>query len=167
VPLKVHQIPDPILKKVAAPVSPGDSGLQFLIDRMFELMNRQPHCVGLAAPQVGHSLRVIVVDARRIPDKKGSYHGPLALLNPRIVARSQPKLIREGCLSVPDFTGNVLRDQKVELTGFDRYGQPQHLNAHGFEAVVFQHEVDHVDGKLFLDRVGSLETDVFRRKTYG
>ena len=163
--LKVVQLPDPLLKKSAASVHPSDPGLQTLIDHMLTTMDHYPHCVGLAAPQVGHSLRVIVVNASRV-DKPGSRHGTLALLNPVIVSRSQPKLFREGCMSIPDFTGNVLRDLRVEVAGLDRQGRPRHIHAEGFEAIVFQHEVDHVNGKLFLDRVASLETDVFRRKKY-
>jgi peptide deformylase len=163
--LKVHLLPDPILKKPAVYADPGDPHVQTLINQLFATMLHHNRCVGLAAPQIGKSLRVIVVDASRV-DRPGSHHGRLALLNPVITHRSHPHLLREGCLSVPDYTGNVLRDDRVEVDGFDREGRPVKLSAHGFEAVVFQHEVDHLEGKLFLDRVGSLETDVFRRKNY-
>lgn len=164
--LKVCQLPDPILKKPTQTVHPNDPGLQSLIDRMLATMNHHPRCVGLAAPQVGHSLQVIVVDAARI-DKPGSRHGKLALLNPKIIRRARPRLLREGCLSVPDYTGNVLRDEEVWISGWNREGRTLDIHAQGFEAIVFQHEVDHLEGKLFLDRVASLETDVFRRKNYG
>ncbi len=164
--LKVFQLPDPILKKPAQPVHPQDPGLQTLIDRMFATMQHHPRCVGLAAPQVGHSLQLIVVDASRM-EKPGSHHGKLVMLNPTIVHRARPRLLREGCLSVPDYTGNVLRDEEVWVNGWDREGQTLDIHAYGFEAIVFQHEVDHLEGKLFLDRVASLETDVFRRKSYG
>ena len=163
--LKVLQLPDPLLKKPARPVHFNDPHLQLLIDHMLETMYHHPRCVGLAAPQVGQSLRVITVDASRA-DRPGSRHGRLVLLNPLITRRQEPHLLREGCLSIPDFTGNVLRDDRVDVTGLDRKGQPLKISAKGFEAVVFQHEVDHLDGKLFLDRVASLETDVFRRKQY-
>ena len=164
--LKVHQLPDPVLKKPALSVHPNDPHLESLINSMLATMYHYPRCVGLAAPQVGKSLRVIVVDASRV-DKPGSRHGRLALLNPTIAHRRHPRLLREGCLSIPDYTGNVLRHDRVEVSGLDRKGRPMKISAHGFEAVVFQHEVDHLDGKLFLDRVSSLETDVFRRKNYG
>ncbi len=163
--LKVLQLPDSLLKKPAASVDPQAPHLQTLIDHMLETMYHHPHCVGLAAPQIGMSLRVIVVDASRV-DKPGSRHGRLALLNPVIAQRSEPRLLREGCLSVPDYTGNVLRDDRVEVSALDRHGKRVDIKAYGFEAVVFQHEVDHLDGKLFLDRVASLSTDVFRRKKY-
>jgi peptide deformylase len=164
--LKVIHLPDPVLKTSAEPADPRDPRIQTLIDQMLQTMNHHPRCVGLAAPQVGRSVRVIVMDASRV-DKPGSRHGTLALLNPVIVSRGEPRLLREGCLSIPDYTGNVLRDQKVEVEALDREGQRRFFSAHGFEAVVFQHEVDHLDGKLFLDRVASLATDVFRRKQYG
>lgn len=133
---------------------------------MVETMNHHPRCVGLAAPQVGRSWRLIVMDASRV-DKPGSRHGLVILLNPRIVRRAGQRLVREGCLSIPDYTGNILRAEAVDLHGSDPDGRSMYLSAHGFEAIVFQHEIDHLDGKLFLDRVGSLETDVFRRKKYG
>ena len=164
--LRVLQLPDPVLKKPAFSADPEDPALQTLIDRMFATLDHHPRCVGLAAPQVGTSLRVIVLDASRV-DKPGSRHGRLAMLNPSIVHRSHPRLLREECLSVPDYTGNVLREDRVEVVGLDRNGGTLRISAHGFEAVVFQHEIDHLDGKLFLDRVSSLETDVFRRKSYG
>src|SRR5262249_39402321 len=115
--------------------------------------------------QVGKPWRVQVIDASRV-DKEGSRHGCVILLNPYIVRQESPRLLREGCLSIPDFTGNVLRATVVEGRGKDRNGHPVAIKAHGFEAVVFQHEMDHLDGRLFLDRVSSLETDVFRRKKY-
>jgi peptide deformylase len=164
--LKVHFLPDPILKKRARPVRPDDRGLNQLIADMWQTLDHHPRCVGLAAPQVGHSLQLIVVDAARV-DRPGSRNGRLALLNPEITARRKPRLLREGCLSVPDYTGNVLRDDEVEVRALTPEGEPVVIAAHGFEAVVFQHEVDHLEGKLFLDRVGSLESDVFRRKNYG
>ena len=132
---------------------------------MVQTMNRHSRCVGLAAPQVGKPWRLSVVDASRL-DKEGSRHGCVILLNPYIVRHEGLRLQREGCLSIPDFTGNVLRATSVEIRGKDRNGRPVEIKANGFEAIVFQHEMDHLDGRLFLDRVGSLETDVFRRKKY-
>ena len=163
--LKVLQAPHPALKTRSQPAQPEDPAVQTLIENMLETMVRHPRCVGLAAPQVGEARRVIVVDAGRV-DKPGSRHGPLVMLNPSIVQRGAPRLSREGCLSIPDYTGNVLRDEEVSVRGFDRGGKLLEIHAQGFEAIVFQHEVDHLDGKQFLDRVASLETDVFRRKKY-
>ena len=164
--LPVVELPDPHLKQASHAVSPNDPGLQKLIDQMLATMMHHPRCVGLAAPQVGKNVRIIVIDAGRV-DKPGSRHGRLALLNPQITREERSRLLREGCLSIPDYTGNVLRYDAVEVRALNRDGREVRYKAHGFEAVVFQHEVDHLDGKLFLDRVGSLETDVFRRKSYG
>jgi len=163
--LDVLQIPNPLLKARAHLVEADTPGLQPFIDDMVETMYHHPRCVGLAATQVGKPWRVIVVDASRV-DKPGTRHGPVILLNPWIVRKEGRALLREGCLSVPDYTGNVLRSVAVEVHGKDRAGNAVEIKADGFEAVVFQHELDHLDGKLFLDCVASLETDVFRRKRY-
>jgi peptide deformylase len=163
--LDVLKIPNPLLKARAHLVEPDTPGLQSFIDSMMETMSHHPRCVGIAAPQVGKPWRVIVVDASRV-DKPGTRNGPVVLLNPFIARREGLRLIREGCLSVPDYTGNVLRSVAVEVLGKDRAGNAVTIKSDGFEAVVFQHEIDHLDGKLFLDRVASLETDVFRRKRY-
>jgi peptide deformylase len=163
--LDVLQIPNPFLKARAHLIEADAQGLQPFIDDMVETMYHHPRCVGLAATQVGKPWRVIVVDASRI-DKPGTRHGRVILLNPWIARQEGRVLLREGCLSVPDYTGNVLRSLAVEVHGKDRAGNVLEIRADGFEAEVFQHELDHLDGNLFLDRVASLETDVFRRKKY-
>ena len=140
-------------------------GLQLFIDDMMETLESHPRCVGLAATQVGKPWRVIVVNASRV-EKKGTRHGRIVMLNPWIVRKQGARLLREGCLSIPDYTGNVVRAEAIEVHGKDRIGRPLQIKADGFEAVVLQHELDHLEGKLFIDRVASLETDVFRRKKY-
>jgi peptide deformylase len=164
--LDVLTLPHPLLKSRSHLVELDTPGLQTFIDDMVETMYRHPRCVGLAASQVGKPWRIIVIDASRV-ESPGTQQGRIILLNPYLVQRRGEKLLREGCLSIPDYTGNVLRATAVEVHGKDRGGQPVEIKAEGFEAVVFQHELDHLDGKLFLDRVSSLETDVFRRKKYG
>jgi peptide deformylase len=163
--LDVLQIPHPHLKARAHLVEADVLGIQTFIDDMMETMYSRPRCVGLAATQVGRPWRLILVDASRV-DKSGSRHGRIIMLNPFIVRRSGQTLLREGCLSIPDYTGNVVRATAIDVQGKDRGGRPIEIRAEGFEAIVFQHELDHLDGKLFLDRVASLETDVFRRKKY-
>jgi peptide deformylase len=163
--LDVLKIPNPLLKARAHLVEADTPGLQGFIDSMVETMDHHPRCVGIAATQLGKPWRVIVVDASRI-DKPGTRHGKVVLLNPWIVRREGRRLLREGCLSVPDYTGNIIRSLAVEVQGKDRSGRPATIKSDGFEAVVFQHEIDHLDGQLFLDQVASLETDVFRRKKY-
>jgi peptide deformylase len=163
--LDVLKIPNPLLKARAHLVEPDTPGLQSFIDSMVETMYRHPRCVGLAANQVGKPWRVIVVDATRV-DQPGTRQGKIVVLNPFIARRQGQRLLREGCLSVPDYTGNILRSVAVEVQGRDRAGNALTVKSDGFEAVVFQHEIDHLDGQLFLDRVASLETDVFRRQKY-
>ena len=162
--LAIRRFPDPILKSPAQPVGHVDARLRRLIDDMIETMRRHPRCVGLAAPQVGSRLRVAVMDASAGP-KAGANHGVLVLVNPELDEPEGELIGREGCLSVPDFTGSVRRAARLRLQALDRDGQPWEWRLEGFEAVVAQHEVDHLDGKLFLDRVAS-NADVFRRKTY-
>ena len=118
--------------------------------------------VALAAPQIGCSVQIIVVDVSRKKGKTG--HGLVVLLNPRIRHQEQKRIIREGCLSVPDYTGNVLRYELAVVEGFSPEGTPVTLTTSGFEALAFQHELDHLNGMLFLDRIQSLDTDLFRRK---
>lgn len=163
--LDVLTVPHPLLKAKAHLVEHSLPGLQAFIDDMVKTMYEQPRCVGIAANQVGKPWRVFVADASRV-DKPGSRHGRLIVLNPFIVQREGVLLQREGCLSVPDFTGNVLRSTAVVVHGKDRAGNVLEIKADGFEAIVLQHEIDHLDGKVFLDCVASLETDVFRRKRY-
>ena len=163
--LSIRRLPDPILKRPTRLVERFDARLGHLLDEMVALMRSQPRCVGLAAPQTGSPLRLAVMDASRHPKAQGS-HGLLVLVNPVLEAREGAVIQREGCLSVPDFTGNVRRAERVRLRALGRDGRPQWLELAGFEAIVAQHEVDHLDGLLFLDRVENAATDVFRRKTY-
>jgi len=121
--------------------------------------------VALAAPQIGELVQIIMVDVAR---KKGELgHGLVVMLNPRVVDQSDERIIREGCLSVPDYTGNVLRYGRTVVEGLTPDGAVRTIIASGFEALAFQHEVDHLSGTLFLDRIQSLSTDLFRRKQTG
>lgn len=153
--------PDPILKGVAEPVSLDDPAVPGLIRDMLDTLEASPG-VALAAPQIGSLLQVIVVDVTRKKGETG--HGLVVLLNPRIVDQHDRHLIREGCLSVPDYTGNVLRYGRTVVEGVTPEGRTRTLIASGLEALAFQHEVDHLNGTLFLDRIQSLSTDLFRRK---
>jgi peptide deformylase len=122
------------------------------------------HSVGVAAPQIGDLRRVAVVDVSRSKLGRDNHHGLLTMVNPEIISRSGQKVMREGCMSVPDYTGNVTRAAEIVVEFRDRDGSERVIRASGFEAVAIQHELDHLDGLLFLDRVSSLKTDVFRRK---
>lgn len=128
-------------------------------------MRHHPRCVGLAAPQVGSPLRIAVMDASAHPKARIS-HGLLVLIDPRVTVVEGAVVQREGCLSIPDLTANVRRGRRICLAALDQTGCPYELWLEEFEAIVAQHEVDHLDGLLFLDRVADLRTDVFPRKTY-
>jgi peptide deformylase len=165
--LPILKFPDPRLKDKSAPVTGVTAEVSAFIDDLRETMRASPGCVGIAAPQVGMASRIIVVDvsAHRRGGQEAN-HGLLVLANPEILAMGGKQLVREGCMSVPDYTANVQRAQWVLVDALDREGKQVILEAIGFEAVAIQHEVDHLDGYLFLDRVSSIKTDLFRRKRY-
>jgi peptide deformylase len=153
--------PHPILKQVCEPLDPrSDTGRQVAED-LADTLDSGPG-VGLAAPQIGHPYRVIVADAGRNPRREGQ--GRFVLFNPRVVERSGSQKIREGCLSIPEYTGNVIRAFEVVVEGLNPEGERMEVRARDYEAVVLQHELDHLDGILFLDRIANVKTDLFRRK---
>ncbi|MBI5555923.1 MAG: peptide deformylase [Elusimicrobia bacterium] len=163
--LPIIKYPNPILKTSCEPLRQELPGVKQLIKDMQDTLISHPFCVGLAAPQVGTLLRIVVIDCSR-SRKPCQPHGNLVLLNPVITQREGELVMREGCLSLPDYTGNVKRAVSVIVEGLDNDAIPKKIVAEGFEAVVLQHEIDHLDGILFLDRISSLKTDVFRRKNY-
>ena len=163
--LPIRHFPDPILKQPTRLIERIDDRLKRLIEAMIQTMHHHPRCVGLAAPQMGSDLRLAVMDSSRHPNAVTS-RGLLVLVNPRVQEHEGIVLKREGCLSIPDFTANVQRASRIHLRAFDQDGATYEVWLEGFEAIIAQHEIDHLDGKLFLDRVTNLKTDVFRRKTY-
>ncbi|MEO5350081.1 MAG: peptide deformylase [Magnetococcus sp. YQC-3] len=138
--------------------------VQRLIDDLLETMASLPYCVGVAAPQTGHALRLLVIHCQNGRKPPANHHGLLVVGNPEILEWSGMEIGREGCLSLPDYTGNVMRAQTVRLSFRDRHGQEQELTLCDFEARVMQHEIDHLDGKLFTDRIVSRKTDLFTRR---
>lgn len=157
--------PDPILKQVCAPADLADNAVDRLIQDLIDTMVEAGHSVGVAAPQIGVALRVVVVDVSHSKlGLKENNHGLLTMVNPEIISRTGQRTMREGCMSVPDYTGNVDRAEEIVVQFQDRNGEERVVRAGGFEAVAIQHEIDHLDGLLFLDRVSSLKTDLFRRK---
>jgi peptide deformylase len=161
---EVLRFPHPTLKRVADAAGPGDlRRAATLAGDLVETMRGFPGCVGIAANQVGELLRVIVVDVSEHPKAETS-NGLLTLVNPQVTSSSGSEVAREGCLSIPDYTANVRRATSIELIAQDPDGGGRQIEAHGFEARCLLHEIDHLDGLLFLDRVDSLKTDVFRRK---
>lgn len=161
--LPILTIPHPLLKEKARPVHRIAPALSSIITDLVDTLNHFPRCVGIAAPQTGIPMRIIAVDVSRYP-KPHPNHGLIVLCDPIITNRDGRLTGREGCLSVPEFTGNVTRAERIRVSGLTPEGKHAVIDAEGFEAVVFQHEIDHLDGMLFLDRVSSLKTDIFRRK---
>jgi peptide deformylase len=158
--------PHPLLKTVCRPVSAIDGDISALIDDLVETMAAGPGSVGVAAPQIGVTLRVCVVDVSASRLGKENNHGLLTLINPEIARSEGAAVMREGCMSVPDYTGDVERATAISVVFLDREGERREIEASGFEAVAIQHEMDHLDGLLFLDRIASLKTGLFRRKKY-
>lgn len=163
--LPVRTYPDPLLKTPAYPVEQITPAITTLIRDLIDTMRHHPRCVGLAAPQVGRSVRVAVVDVRGYPKAKRS-SGLLVFVNPTIVAQNGSVVQREGCLSVPDLTANVQRVLRLCVQWHDASGQLLTKWFEDFEAVAVQHELDHLSGLLFLDRVTNVRRDVFRRTRY-
>ncbi|HVT77420.1 MAG TPA: peptide deformylase [Acidimicrobiales bacterium] len=160
----VVALPDPVLATPTRPVEVFDDAVRALIVDLLDTMRASPGCVGLAAPQIGVSRRVAVVDLRG-HKKAPVNHGELVLVNPVIESRSDGDIAREGCMSVPDFTGDVARASALVLRWQDGTGASFRDAFSGFEARAVQHELDHLDGLLFLDRVAG-RAAVFRRKVY-
>jgi peptide deformylase len=154
--------PHPLLKTPAAAAAPGDPAVLAVFDDLVDTMRHHPGCVGLAAPQIGRLVRALVVDVSASP-RAHDHHGLIRIVNPTVVESSQWKVSREGCLSFPDLLANVKRAQKIRLQGWTPQGEPVDLACVSFEAVALQHEVDHLDGILFLDRIRS-SRDLFERR---
>jgi peptide deformylase len=156
--------PDPRLKTLCAPAAEVDAHLRVVAQDLLDTMDAgPPRTVGIAAPQIGAMDRVIIVDTSRNP-KYPAGHGLLILVNPQIGSYEGEQFFREGCLSLPDYTANIRRRQQITVQALTLEGSPILIDAEGFEAVVLQHEIDHIDGILFLDRIANLKTDLFHRQ---
>jgi len=144
--LRICRLPvDSVLRQKAKKISSIDSSIQRLIDNMIETM-QSAHGVGLAAPQVGKSLRVIVV---QMPGEE-----PQAIINPEIVKRSGEQQVTESCLSVPGYYGEMQRSAEVTIKGKDRRGKAVRIKAAGLMAEALEHEIDHLNGVLYIDNIG-------------
>lgn len=162
--LPILEYPDESLKQVSLDVGEVNDTLRAFIADLEETMRAGPGGVGIAAPQVGHFVRVVIVDVSA--KKKITHHGRLVLINPEITEWDGMAVGREGCMSVPDFTGNVIRAERIALTALNEQGEAFELRSEGYEARAIQHEIDHLDGLLFLDRLVSRRNDLFIRKVY-
>jgi len=155
--LKVLHFPDPRLRNTAQPVEQVDSAVRTLVDDMFETMYAAPG-IGLAATQVDVAKQVIVIDISEHQD------APLCLINPEIVSREGVERMEEGCLSVPGIYEPVERSKDITVRALDRDGEPFELQTDGLLAVCIQHEMDHLEGKLFVDYLSEMKKQRIRKK---
>lgn len=160
----VLRLPDPVLKRAAEPVERIDDAARALADDLIDTMRASPACVGIAAPQIGVSLRAFSLNVTGHRKAK-SCHGEFVLFNPEILLAHGPVVAREGCMSVPDLTGDVPRATRLVVRGLSPEGNDRVLQVDAFEARAVLHEIDHLDGFLFIDRVTSADA-VFKRKVY-
>jgi peptide deformylase len=158
--LKILIYPNPILRKKSIPVEKIDRDIEKLLDDIAETMYNAPG-VGLAAPQVGVNLRAIVVD---VSARDESSPGLIELINPEIVSSDGEQWGEEGCLSIPGFVSEVKRKAKVRVRGLNRKGETVEIEAEELLARAFQHEIDHLDGILFIDRLSRLKRELLKKK---
>ena len=159
--LNILVYPDEKLKQVSQPVEEFSDDLKKFIENLEETFRSFPGCVGIAAPQVGRFERIMLVDISHKP--KHVNHGFLVLINPEVTFYEGSSLGREGCLSVPDFIGKVERAKSITLKALNQKGEKLELQISGYEARAVQHEIDHLDGKLFLDRLVSRRNGLSKR----
>jgi len=158
--LKILTYPDPFLKKKTKPVEDINDDIKKLIEDMADTMYEAPG-VGLAAIQVGEDRSIIVFD----PEADKENRPYQVLINPEIVSKEGEFLSEnEGCLSVPEFRSDVKRAEFTVVTGLDRNGNPVRMEAHGLLSVILQHEIDHLNGILFIERISSLKRGIYKRK---
>lgn len=155
--LDILHYPDPRLRNAAAPVERVDDGVRRLVDDMLETMYDAPG-IGLAATQVNVPQRVVVIDVSEQRDS------PLCLINPEILEEEGVVEMEEGCLSVPGIYDTVQRAERIKMRALDRDGNPYELAAEGLLAICVQHEIDHLNGKLFIDRLSQLKRQRLKKK---
>ncbi|MBB3388839.1 MULTISPECIES: peptide deformylase [unclassified Rhizobium] len=153
-------LPDPVLRQVSKPIERVDADLQRLSDDMLETMYDAPG-IGLAAIQIGIARRMLVIDL----SKEGEDKQPLVFINPEIVSSSDDRSVyEEGCLSIPDYYAEVERPAKVTVKYLDREGKEQSVEADGLLATCLQHEIDHLNGVLFIDHISRLKREMVIKK---
>ena len=157
--LKICKYPDPVLLKKAEPIKEIDPSLQEMIKNMIETMYMAPG-IGLAATQVGRPIRLIVFDVT----PKDQDRNPTVLINPEIIEAEGEQTLEEGCLSVPEYYSDVKRSAKVRVRGLDPEGKPVEICGEGILATVLQHEIDHLDGILFIDRISALKRTLYKKR---
>lgn len=158
--LEIKTYPEKVLKQKAAAVENIDAKLQRLIDDMLETMYAAPG-IGLAAPQVGVSKKIIVIDVSHREEEKTPV---VILINPEIIDSQGEAESEEGCLSLPGYTTNVIRSEQVLVRGLDRKGRQVELEAGGLLCRALQHEIDHLEGTLLIDRISSIKREFFKKR---
>ncbi|HET9397909.1 MAG TPA: peptide deformylase [Sphingomicrobium sp.] len=166
--LKIYETPDPILRQISTPVENVDDEVRALIGDMFETMYDAPG-IGLAAVQVGRPIRLLVMDLQEPEDpddpKSAVIREPRVFINPEILAHSDHEVpYIEGCLSVPDQYADVMRPDRVRARWLDEHGAPHEKDLDGLLAVCLQHEMDHLEGVLFIDHLSKLKRDMVLKK---
>ena len=154
--------PDSRLKTISTPVTSFGDNLLTFITNLENTMAASSGSVGIAAPQVGNFERIVIVDVSAKLNIK--HHGHLRLINPEIIHWKGSTVGREGCMSVPDYIGNVVRAKNIKLSAMDEYGVQHEYEMSGYEARAVQHEIDHLEGLLFLDRLVSRRHDLLQHK---
>ncbi len=158
---EVLQFPDPRLKRKSEPIREITDTHRELAAEMCQIMYDEPG-IGLAAPQIGEPIRLIVIDTEW--GEEGAERDALVVVNPEISEPEGTIVWNEGCLSVPDYNADVERAERIRLTGLDLDGNPIEEHAEGLRAVCFQHEIDHLDGILFIDRISRLKRSMYVNK---
>ena len=166
--LPIYETPDPVLRQISTPVETFDDALQKLIDDMFDTMYAAPG-IGLAAIQVGVPKRLLVIDLQDPPEGEDEdaepVKNPLVFINPEILETSETtQPYQEGCLSVPDQYAEVLRPDRVRARWLDRDGTQKEEWVDGLLAICLQHEIDHLNGVLFIDHLSRLKRDMIMKK---
>ena len=157
--------PDSRLKEVCAPIDEFNDSARQLLQDLVDTMIDAGHSVGVAAPQIGDIRRAVVVDVSKSKlGKKQKNHGLLQMVNPEIIEKEGQQVVREGCMSVPDYTGNVNRAERIVVQFLNQDGELQVVPAEGFEAIAIQHEMDHLVGRLFVDYLSPLKRNMVRKK---
>jgi peptide deformylase len=157
--LKIYTYPDPILRKKSSVVENIDGNTQILIENMAKTMYSAPG-IGLAAIQVGESIRIIVYDVARWDEVRK----PSVLINPEIIMAEGDITYEEACLSVLDFSAEVKRSAKIKVKGVDRNGDPVDIEAEDLLAICLQHEIDHLNGVLFIDHISRLKRSLYKKR---
>jgi peptide deformylase len=157
--LDICKYPHPVLQQKAEPINGIDASLKKLIQDMIETMYQAPG-IGLAANQVGRPIRLIVFDVTPREQERN----PSVLINPEIIETEGEQIIEEGCLSVPDYYSEVKRKAKVTVQGLNAQGKPVEICGEGVLATVLQHEIDHLDGILFIDRISALKRSLYKKR---